>query len=61
MIVKTADNLLYRIDADGNGALARVWYGIRVRKLRGKFVALRGAKLEAFLSKGSRIVTYEGE
>lgn len=38
MIIETSDNRFYRVVETGSMELAHVWYGVRVKKVRGQWV-----------------------
>jgi hypothetical protein len=47
MIIETTANQLYTVAETGNPALAHVWYGIPVKKVRGEYVpTARGVNLQ---------------
>jgi hypothetical protein len=56
MIIETSANELYRVRETGNPALAHVWLGIAVKRVKGEFVPKANRREELVRKAASRVV-----
>jgi hypothetical protein len=56
MIIRTTDDRLFRVRDDRDPALAHVWIGVPVKRLRGEYVPRANAKQTLVRKEGSVVV-----
>lgn len=56
MIIETSSNELYRVRETNNPALAHVWFGVAVKRVKGEFVPKAKARETMVRKEASRVV-----
>ena len=59
MIIETSDNRLYRVVEINDPALAHLWYGIEVKRIKDGFVHRKNARPQAIRKACTKIISPE--
>ena len=58
-IIETLDGNIYRVTETGSADLAHVWNGVRIRRVGGKWVDRKNARVELVRKVGARVLSAE--
>lgn len=55
-IIEDTANRLYAVEETGDAALAHVWFGIEVKRIRGAYVPKKNARRQLVRKEATRVV-----